>query len=173
MQWVRAACVRPAPACACVRGPISVGPASRRRSSTFCNNFNSKSLSVCLLLENQRGRAFYPPTSSSSSQGIQQPQLTSRRRTMLSLGEDYSADLDGHCSTECAGTPSPSLEHLPEDLLLALMHKLDGESLACFGRTAKPVHAASSHIPPLVFASRGRLVVFRGSPSRASRRHTI
>ena len=92
---------------------------------------------------------------------------------MLSLGEEYSADLDGHCSTECAETPSPSLEHLPEDLLLALMHKLDGESLACFGRTAKPVHAASSHIPPLVFASRGRLVVFRGSPSRASRRHTI
>ena len=95
-----------------------------------------------------------------------------RRRTMLSLGEDYSADLDGHCSIECADVP-PSLEHLPEDVLLALMHRLDGESLACFGRTAKPVHAASSHIPPLVFASRGRLVVFRGSPPRGSRRNTI
>ena len=91
---------------------------------------------------------------------------------MLSLGEDCSADLDGHCSTERDELP-PSLEHLPEDLLLALMHRLDGESLACFGRTAKPVHAASSHIPPLVFASRGRLVVFRGSPSRGSRRHAI
>ena len=91
---------------------------------------------------------------------------------MLSLGEDYSADLDGHCSIECADVP-PSLEHLPEDVLLALMHRLDGESLACFGRTAKPVHAASSHIPPLVFASRGRLVVFRGSPPRGSRRNTI
>ena len=126
-----------------------------------------------LLLLGGRGAFNSPHELSSSLKAFNNTQLTSRRRTMLSLGEDYSADLDGHCSTECAETPSPSLEHLPEDLLLALMHKLDGESLACFGRTAKPVHAASSHIPPLVFASRGRLVVFRGSPSRASRRHTI
>lgn len=90
----------------------------------------------------------------------------------LSLAEDYDAGRDGHCSTDGVDV-APSLEHLPEDLLLALMHRLDGESLACFGRTAKPVHAASSHIPPLVFASRGRLVVFRGSPSRRPRRESI
>ena len=116
-----------------------------------------------------RSRVRYPPTSSQFLRAFNNP---TRRRTMLSLGEDYSADLDGHCSIECADVP-PSLEHLPEDVLLALMHRLDGESLACFGRTAKPVHAASSHIPPLVFASRGRLVVFRGSPPRGSRRNTI
>ena len=91
---------------------------------------------------------------------------------MLSPAEDYDAGRDGHCSTDGVDV-APSLEHLPEDLLLALMHRLDGESLACFGRTAKPVHAASSHIPPLVFASRGRLVVFRGSPSRGPRRESI
>ena len=91
---------------------------------------------------------------------------------MLSPADDYDAGRDGHCSTDGVDV-APSLEHLPEDLLLALMHRLDGESLACFGRTAKPVHAASSHIPPLVFASRGRLVVFRGSPSRGPRRESI
>lgn len=96
------------------------------------------------------------------------------RRSMLFLAEDEDcragcSTLDGHCRTEYIGGP-PGLEHLPEDVLLALMSRLDGESLACFGRTAKPFHAASSQIPPLIFASRGRLVIFRSSPPRRQAR---
>ena len=86
-------------------------------------------------------------------------------RMVLALSEDCSAGSSTLDAAECVDVP-PSLEHLPEDVLLALMHRLDGCSLACFGRTAKPVHAASSQIPPLIFASRGRLVVFNAGSHR-------
>ena len=66
--------------------------------------------------------------------------------------------------------PPANLDRLPEDVVVDLMRRLDGLSLARLSSCCRDVHAASAALPPLVFAARGRLVVFRSgsSPLRAS-----
>ena len=85
----------------------------------------------------------------------------------LSIEDDFCAlALDEPCDEV-----APNLGCLPDDVLLQLMHRPDGHTLVSLGRTCTLTHAAASALPPLMFASRGKLVVFRGGgpASRANR----
>ena len=77
--------------------------------------------------------------------------------------------LELSCSCE---QPPANLDRLPEDVIVDLMRMLDGLTLARLSSCCRDVHTASAALTPLVFAARGRLVVFRSgsSPLRINRK---
>ena len=60
---------------------------------------------------------------------------------------------------------APGLDALPDDVLVDLMRKLDGFSLARLSSCSQSARSAAATLPPLMFAANGKLVVFRSRPS--------